>query len=157
MRSERRPLLVCTAFVCRIVKMVGETMQTLQKFHAQLFSPLRQASYSPLLRCLSGFILVLGATYLTAQNMCFPFPCCTTCSPSYRRWLSSICMMHGHHNSLLNPVSLKCLRASSHLPVMAPCFFSPLYPLTSHTSEHRFKDLFCPPYATINWAMIGPC
>ena len=154
MRSERRPQLgMCTAFACMILKMVrwwGDT-ETL------FFSALKQASYSPLLRCLSGFILVLGATYLTAQNMCFHFPCCTTYSSSYRRRLSSICMMHRHHKSFLNPVSFKCLRASFHLPVMTPCFFSVSIPLTSHTSGLRFRHLFYPPYATINWAMIGLC
>ena len=47
--------------------------------------------------------------------------------------------MRGHHNSFFNRVGLKCLRASFHLPVMVPYFFSvstrlPLIRLNTLTS-----------------------
>ena len=109
----------------------GETTQTLQKLSCPALLDTRAGQLFSAASVPLGFILVLGATYLTAQNMCFPFPCCTTYSPSYRRWLSSIRMIHGQHKSFLNRVRLKFLRASFHLPVMAPCFlsFSTLLPL----------------------------
>ena len=131
-------------------------MQILQKFHAQLLSSRRQASYSPLRWCLSGFILVLGATYLTAQINLLSFPLLH----HVYSVLPALAKLN-LHDAWASLIILKFRQLQVFACLISPTcngalLLLPLYPHTPHTSEHLFKDLFCPPHAAINWGMVGP-